>query len=125
MPNLAEMAENRPPREPKPAKECPRCGREHDGRGRRCQECLEGLGQAAAPLIEEDPNLDRAARMLDYPSPQGLFGLAVRYGGLRIHAGPCPVTSSDHDSGHAPSPWRRLRRVMFRREASRQNSDAR
>lgn len=122
--NLADMAANRPPREPKPPKVCPRCGREHEGRGRRCPECVAGLGMAAAPLLVKNPDPDVIAQMLDYPSPGGLVKLAVKHGGLVMHVGPCAVTASEPGIRHPESPPSWLRRVLFRREASGRNSDA-
>ena len=113
------------PRAPKPLKVCPLCQREHEGRGRRCPECIHQLGVAAAPLIEESADLEAVAKALDYPSAVGVFNLAVKHGGLRLYVDQAAVTGSEPGIRHPESPPSWLRRVLFRREASRRNSDAR
>lgn len=122
--NLADMAANRPPREPKAPKTCPRCESEHADPGRRCHKCVVELGQRAAPLIEETLDPERAARELDYPSPAGLFKLAVKYGGLRVYVDRAPITAGEAVIRHAASPPSWLRRVINRAGASGRNSDA-
>jgi hypothetical protein len=113
--NLADMAASRPPRAPKPPKVCPLCFREHEGRGRRCPECVDMIAREGASLLEGGADLEEAAKGLDYPSAVGLYRLAVKYGGLRVHVGPC----ADHVA--SPPSW--LRRVINRAGVSRRNSD--
>ena len=112
---LALRLERNPPKPPKPPKVCPRCGAEHTGKGRNCHDCVVGLGVTTANMLADGKPLDWIADELDYP-PAGLFNLAVRHGSLRCTIGPF--------AGDPPSPRSWLRRVMSRREASRQISDA-
>jgi len=119
--NLADMAAARPPR---PPRTCPRCGAEHRGRGQNCPECMTAIGVAAAGELAQGKMLDRVADELDYP-PAGVYRLAVTRGGLRcyIEHAPANATAAVTQSHRKPrASW--LRRVIFRREASRQNSDA-
>jgi hypothetical protein len=110
--NRADWRRDNPPR-PKPLKECPRCGTQHDGKGRNCHACVVELGVRGARLLADRVPLQEAADQLGYP-PVALHNLAVKYGHLV-----CSVESA------APRDTQsRLRRVIFRREASRANSDA-
>jgi hypothetical protein len=111
---LVVRLQNRPPKPPRPLKTCPRCGRQHSGKGQNCHECVVGLGVRAALLLSGGMMLDKVAAELEYP-PAGVFTLAVKYGGLRVTLG----------SGHVPSPEPWLRRVINARKASRRHSDAR
>jgi hypothetical protein len=70
------------------------------------------IGADGAAGLVAGERLDALAERLDYPAV-GVVNLAVIYGGLRFHR-----------EGHSPSPPRWSRRVLFRRGASRQNSDA-
>jgi hypothetical protein len=122
--NVAErVAAN--PRVPKPLKVCPLCQREHNGRGRRCHECVCLIGEKAAAFLVENPDLEAAARKLDYPSAVGVFNLAVKHGALCLYVDQGAVTGSEPSIRHpeSPEPW--LRRVINRARASRRNSDAR
>jgi hypothetical protein len=110
---LAVRLENSPPK-PKPPKVCPRCGREHAGKGRNCHDCVVEIGVYGARELAAGTPLDRVADALGYP-PAGVYNLAVRYGALRVSIAP-PIR-------HPESPPSRLRRVLFRRETSRRNSD--
>lgn len=121
---LAVRLANNPPR-PKPLKVCVRCGAGFDAPGRRCPQCVRWFGEQGARRLAEGMDLEQAAKDLDYPSAVGLLRLAVKHGRLRFVVDPvlvydevnaAMVTLGDHRG------W--LRRVMFRREASRQNSDA-
>lgn len=117
--NLADRMRNHPARE-KALKVCVRCGAQHDRRGHRCLDCLEDLGcRAAIRLVKGDP-LETIAEDLKYPNPAVLFELARAHGGLRLYLR--PVTPSDGDAEQPKRGW--LRRVINRREASHQNSDA-
>jgi hypothetical protein len=126
--NRADWRRDNPP-QPKPPKVCPRCGGEHDSPGRRCQPCLDDLGrQSARQIAGGEDDLDALAKDLGYPSGVGLFRLAVRRGGLRCTVAPVVLieecnaaVSAARAASHPPS---RLRRVLFRRGPSRQNSDA-
>jgi hypothetical protein len=121
--NLADMAASRPPKARKPPKVCPVCEREHHGPGRRCHECVVKIGIDGAVLIAANPDLEEAAKALDYPSAVGVFNLAITYGGLRMYVR-SPDTPSDPAGDHAASPPSWLRRVINRRRASRQDSDS-
>ena len=111
---LAVRLENSPPK-PKPPKVCPRCGRAHDGKGRNCPACVDGLASVAAGMLAAGVMLDTVSEELAYP-PAACYNLAVRRGYLRV-----TVTEAHPD--YVPSPPRRLRSVLFRWQASRQNSD--
>jgi len=113
---------NHPPK-PKPVKVCPRCKREHGGKGQNCHECVVGLGVSAALMLANGVPLDQVSARLDYP-PAGLFNLAVRYGGARVVIVQAKVMRSEPDSGHAPSrkPW--LRSVLIRAQTWLADSDA-
>jgi hypothetical protein len=120
--NLADRRRNHPA-QPKPQKVCVRCGQAFEGHGRRCHACVVQIGITGADYLAEGTPLDKAADALDYP-PAALFNLAKRYGGLRciidVHQrAPGP---GDGDAEQPKRGW--LRRVINRREASRQNSDA-
>jgi hypothetical protein len=117
--NIEDRMRNRP-RLPIPPRICPRCGAEHAGTGRRggrreCRDCRVYLGVLAAEGLADKPDLIAVAERLDYPAG-GLFGLAVRYGGLR-------VSIDAREVAHAPSPEWWLRRVINRARASMRNSD--
>lgn len=121
--NLADMAAARPQR---PPKECNRCGSEHRGRGQSCKDCEDKLGVAAAAQLASGMLLDPVARDLGCP-PGMVYRLAVTRGGLQVSVGHAAATPSHPalvtQRHHRPFA-RRLRSVMFGREASRQNSDA-
>jgi len=117
---------------PKPVKTCPRCGAQHRGRGQNCHECVVRLGVAATAMLVDGKPPDTIAADLEYPFAAA-FNLAVKYGGLRVHAGPCPrlvvvedeVNAAARDARRdAPSPQPWLLRVINRARGSRQNSDA-
>jgi len=118
---LAVRLVNSPPK-PRPPKVCPRCSKEHGGKGRNCHECVVAIGENAARYLAEGMPLDKVADALDYP-PAGVFNLAVRYGSLHLSIRP-PLPPGGHAESR-PLFARRLRRVLFRRGASRQDSDAR
>ena len=126
---LAVRLERNPPKPPKPPKVCPRCSKEHRDRGRNCHECVVQLGVQAARLRAAGVSFREAGDRLGYP-PDGLDVLAERYGGLRYiidahevaHLG-LSTPSAAGKSGDRESHRRWLRRVLIRREASRQNSD--
>ena len=113
---LAVRLERSPPKV-KPPKVCPRCEREHDGKGHNCPDCVDGLAIASARMLAAGAMLDRVADELEYP-PAACYNLALRRGYLR-------VTLSESHPDYAPSPQSRLRRVLSRWEPSRRNSDAR
>jgi hypothetical protein len=69
---------------PKPAKLCVRCGEAFTGNGRRCHGCVTAIGQEAAVLLRSGVTLGNAAEQLEYPSPEGLHTLAVKYGGYGV-----------------------------------------
>ena len=87
------------------------------------------LGVQAARLRAAGVTFREAGDRLGYP-PDGLDVLAERYGGLRYiidaaevaHLG-LSTPSAAGKSGDRESHRRWLRRVLIRREASRQNSD--
>lgn len=112
---------NNPPK-PKPPKVCPRCGAEHWEKGKNCRACFEGIGVRGARLLADGVGPEKVAEHLDYPLA-GVLNLAVRYGGLRFVIED-ELNAMLRAASHSASPARRLRRVLFRREASRQNSDA-
>lgn len=115
---LALRLANNPPKR-KPLKTCPRCRREHDGPGRNCHECFVGLGVAGAQLLAGGTDLQEASDRLGYP-PVALVKAAKLHGGLRLLLEE-ELNAMLRAASHPPS---RLRRVLSRREASRQNSDA-
>jgi hypothetical protein len=80
---LEVRMENSPPK-PKPPKVCPRCGAEHQDKGRNCHGCVVQLGVNAAVLLVKGTRLQVAADQLGYPA-EPLHHLAVVYGGLRHH----------------------------------------
>jgi hypothetical protein len=113
---LQVRMENNPP-QPKPPKVCPRCQKEHTERGQNCRACFEGIGVQFAQLLAAGVPPEKAAERVDYPL-NGALNLAVRYGALQF-------VIARH-RGDPPSPCAlaaRLRSVLFRRGASRQNSD--
>jgi hypothetical protein len=69
------------PAEPKPAKECVRCEKPFEGNGKRCHPCVTDIGRSAAEMLARGQTLAEVAKKLDYPSPEGIHVLAVRYGG--------------------------------------------
>jgi hypothetical protein len=69
------------PAEPKPAKECVRCEKPFEGNGKRCHPCVTDIGRSAAEMLARGQTLAEVAKKLDYPSPEGIHTLAVRYGG--------------------------------------------
>jgi hypothetical protein len=105
------------PAAPKPPKLCILCEQPFDTSGRRCSECREKIAKRAAQMLARGTGLQETADAVAYP-PVPLLKLAQQLGGLRLS-----VTPSEPASYHAESPWRRLRKVINRREASRQNSD--
>jgi len=119
---LALRLVNSPPRV-RPPKVCPRCGHEHEGKGRNCPACITGLGVSAARMLAAGMMLDKVADELQYP-PVGVFNLAVRHGGTRVVADQAPVTRSEPDSGHAESRDSWSRRVLIRWRAWLADSDA-
>lgn len=78
--NRADRARNTPPR-PRPAKTCEDCGKGFSGNGKRCHPCVVTKGKQAAKLLKQGKTLEQAAKALNYPSPEGVHTLAVRYGG--------------------------------------------
>jgi hypothetical protein len=113
---LAARLANTPPKV-RPPKACPRCAREHQGKGRNCPDCVDGLARASARLLAAGTMLDKVAGELEYP-PAACYNLAVRRGYLR-------VTLSEAHPDYVPSPPPRLRRVLFWRDGPRRTSDAR
>lgn len=67
--------------EPPQPKVCLICGTEFLTPGKRCHPCVADLGRQATELYWSGLMPDQAARLLDYPSPDGLVKLAVKYGG--------------------------------------------
>lgn len=120
--NVEDRMRNSPAR-PKPPKTCPRCGAEHHDRGRNCHACVVEIGVkgAAALTAVPDPDLGQISDDLGYV-PAGVLRLAVKYGGLRLLLED-ELNAMLREAAHAASPTRRLRSVLFRREASRRNSD--
>jgi hypothetical protein len=112
--NIADRMRNSPAA-PKPEKLCILCEQPFTTPGRRCEPCRMRLAASAARMLADGAGLDAAADELGYP-PVPLLKLAREHGGLLL-------TLSEPPAGHAESPWRRLRSVMFGREASRRNSD--
>ena len=118
--NEADKAASRPPREPKPPVLCINGdGREAVRGGRRCQECREQLGCAAALLFEGGADPEQVARALNYGSAVGVYRLAVDYGGMRIVVEPYTPRRGD-----PPSPRAWLRRVIIRWKTWLADSDA-
>jgi hypothetical protein len=121
-----EADKPRPVREPKPRTPCvnhARCGGYVTSGGRRCHPCVVLIGQGAAALLEEEPDLAKAAGLLGYSSPEGVFKLAVRYGGLRCVVDQAAITPSEPGVSYAPSPQRRSRSVLIRLRAWLADSD--
>jgi hypothetical protein len=81
--NIADWKASNPAR-PKPQKHCVRCGEPFTGNGRRCHACVVAIGQEAAALLRSGVTLSAAAEQLEYPSPEGLHTLAVKYGGYGV-----------------------------------------
>jgi hypothetical protein len=77
---------------------------------------VDGLASVAAARLAAGAMLDTVSEELAYP-PAACYNLAVRRGYLRV-----TVTEAHPDYVPSP-PRRRLRGVLFRRQASRQNSD--
>lgn len=87
--NLADMAANRPPRQEKTPTPCLNheyCGGYVTRGGRRCHDCVVGIGVLAADLLRRGVPLDKAAAELEYPSHAGLHTLAVKYGGYGVRS---------------------------------------
>jgi hypothetical protein len=77
-----KYANGRPkPVPPRKAKTCILCKREFEGNGRRCHACVVDLGKRAANLLSHGTPLGEVAKVLDYPSVEGIHRLAVVYGG--------------------------------------------
>lgn len=117
----------RPYREPKPRTPCmnhAQCGGYVGQGGRRCHGCVVLMGQSGAALLEEGADLEKAAEILGYSSPAGLYKLAVRYGGLRVYIDRAAVTAGDQPTGHVESqqPW--LRSVLIRAKTWLADSDS-
>ena len=125
--NLADQAARRPPpkppKEPAPCVNYERCGRPAGKGGRRCRPCVIEVGRAGAALLEDGADLEKAADLLDYASPVGLYRLAVKYGGMRVVVDRAAVTASEPGIRHSASTQSWLRRVINRAGASRRNSD--
>ena len=81
--NVVQRMLNRPAA-PKPVKVCVRCDRPFEGNGRRCHDCVVQLGELAAFRLADGADLEEVAEELGYPSPPGIWKLAVRYGGLVV-----------------------------------------
>lgn len=117
--NRADWRRDNPP-VPKPLKVCVRCGAGFNTKGNRCRPCITWFAEEGARRMAGGMDPEQAAREVDYPSAIGLIRLGMKHAGLRFvvtpREDPAVVTLSDNR--------RRLRRVLFRREASRQNSDA-
>jgi hypothetical protein len=120
--NRDDWRRDNPPK-PKPPKVCPRCHREHRGKGKNCHECVVRLGIDAADLLADGVLLDQAEAALEYPAA-ALFTLAVRYGGARVVVNR-DATVSEPTPGHVPSLESQLHRAIIRWKAWRGNSDAR
>lgn len=70
------------PAPPAPAaKDCVRCTKPFEGNGRRCHPCVVDIGRQASRMLTSGVQLGEVAKRLDYPSPEGIHTLAVRYGG--------------------------------------------
>lgn len=65
---------------PKPPKPCILCGEPVTHGGRRCHDCVVGIGREAARLLAAGMPLEEVAAQLDYPSVSGAAALAARYG---------------------------------------------
>lgn len=94
--------------EPRPGKRCLICGTVFTTPGQRCHTCIVSLGKQATELYWQGMKPDRAAKQLDYPSPDGLVWLAVKYGRYgkpswrwRLRCWARKLTRRDR---HAPSP---------------------
>ena len=116
--NRDDRWESHPPK-PKPLKVCVLCGNGFDTPGRRCHPCVVKISVAGACLIAEGKDTEEAAREVGYPSANGLFRLARKYGGLRCTVAPVVVIEeanaavrAAHAAGDTAS-W--LRRVTGRR----------
>lgn len=122
--NVAERAAANPAA-PKPQTPCVnQCGRLAGKGGRRCPECIAELGRAAAALYVAGKDPDQVAAALSYSSPNGTYRHAVNHGGLRVYIDETVVvTGSEVTERHRESFTQRLRRVINRARASRQNSD--
>jgi hypothetical protein len=81
---------NRSPARPREAKRCVRCNGPFMGNGRRCHACVVWIGETAAQMLSAGTTLAGACEQLEYPSPEGLHTLAVKYGGYGLRAAPRP-----------------------------------
>jgi len=79
--NREDRRRNGPPPAPRPGKECVRCREPFEGNGKRCHPCVVTIGRSAAEMLTRGQTLAEVTRKLDYPSPEGIHTLAVRYGG--------------------------------------------
>lgn len=78
--NNADKVANGNRNGPRPPKACVRCGHLVEGNGRRCHACVAWIGQTAAQMLSAGTTLGDACHQLEYPSPEGLHTLAVKYG---------------------------------------------
>jgi hypothetical protein len=69
---------------PRPPKACVRCELLFTGNGKRCHPCVVEIGEAAAMMLSGGTPLGVACEVLEYPHPEGLHTLAVRYGGYGV-----------------------------------------
>jgi len=113
---LAVRLANSPPKV-KPPKVCPRCEREHQDKGRNCHACVVQIGLDGAIYLAEGMSPSKIEEKLGYPFI-GVFNLAVRYGGLR-----CTIDVPRWGLSSRIVTKARSLSVLFRREASRRNSD--
>ncbi len=86
--NAADKVRNGNRAPAQPPKECVRCHGPFNGNGRRCHECVVAIGVAAAELLQQGLTLADAGEALDYPSPDGLHTLAVKYGSYGVQPEP-------------------------------------
>lgn len=78
--NREDRRRNGLPPAPKPEKDCLRCAKPFEGNGKRCHPCVVDIGRSAAEMLTCGQTLAEVAKKLDYPSPEGIHTLAVRYG---------------------------------------------
>jgi NUMOD4 motif len=80
--NRDDRHRNSPPA-PKPPPRLCACGQPvTKGSAKRCHDCVVQMGVDGAELLRAGLSREAAARQLEYPSPDGLVRLAVRYGGF-------------------------------------------
>lgn len=82
--NAADKVANGNRNGPRPPKLCVRCEAPFMGNGRRCHACVVWIGVTAADLLSSGTSLADACEQLEYPSPEGLHTLAVKYGGYGL-----------------------------------------